>query len=222
MEAIDLKHPFSLSVFGSTGSGKTVAILNLLTNPSMYGEYFDDVYLFSVTGKADDSFDALKLKKKNIITDAAKMINKLQTLINKQKRDVESKGVDRAKKLCILFEDLTANKKLMRSKAFLECYVQNRHHNITTIAACHKFHSLVRTARMNSNHMWLFPATQSEVQRILDEAQPPQLSKKEFFELIQYAWQPSAEQPRPFLWINFKVNTKERFRKSLLEVLTLS
>jgi hypothetical protein len=46
MEDVDLKHPFSLAVYGMTGSGKTVGVLNLVTNPHMYGEYFDEMYLF--------------------------------------------------------------------------------------------------------------------------------------------------------------------------------
>jgi hypothetical protein len=101
MEQIDLKHPYSLAVYGMTGSGKTVAVLNLLTNPSMYGQYFDEVYLFSATGKSDDSFDALNLQKKNVFTD--KMVAELHKIIERQKKAVERKGIDKAKKVCLIF-----------------------------------------------------------------------------------------------------------------------
>jgi hypothetical protein len=47
MDEVTLKHPFSLAVYGMTGSGKTVAVLNLLTHPQMYGQYFDEVFIFS-------------------------------------------------------------------------------------------------------------------------------------------------------------------------------
>lgn len=221
MEQVKLEHPFSLAVFGMTGSGKTVAVLNLLTNPSMYGNYFDETWLFSVTGAADDSFGVLKLDKKRIITDANKMVSSLQKLLKKQKTEVEKKGIDKAKKVCIVFEDLTANKKLMRSKAFLECFVQNRHHGVTTIACCHKYHALIRTARLNCNHVWIFPCTRSEQNRLIGEAQPPQLISKQFEELIAYAFAPTADQPRPFLWINYKVPTTIRFRKSFQEILQI-
>jgi hypothetical protein len=89
MEEVDLTHPFSLAVYGMTGSGKTVAVLNLLTNPQMYGEYFDEVYLFSATGKSD-SFDALALPKRHVFTD--KMIPEQHKFIERQKA-VERKGV---------------------------------------------------------------------------------------------------------------------------------
>lgn len=219
MEEVDLKHPFSLAVYGMTGSGKTVAVLNLLTNPHMYGEYFDEVYLFSATGKSDDSFDALELKKNNVITD--QMIPKLAKIIESQKRAVERKGIDKAKKVCVIFEDLTANRKLMNSPDFIKAFVQNRHLSMSTIACCHKFNALIRTARMNANHHFLFPCSESEVSRIVDEHQPPGLKKQEFLGLIQHAFEPTEEQPRPFLWVNLKVPTNIRFRKSMEEILEL-
>jgi hypothetical protein len=103
-----------------TGSGKTV--LNLLTNPQMYGDYFDEMYLFSATGKSDDSFDALALPKRNVFTD--RMIPELHKIIENQKRAVERKGIDKAKKVCLIFEDLTANRKLMNSPDFIKAFVE--------------------------------------------------------------------------------------------------
>jgi hypothetical protein len=219
MEQIDLKHPFSLAAFGMTGSGKTVAILNILTNPEMYGGYFDEVYLFSVTGNSDDSFDVLNLPKKNIIT--SEMIPKLKRLLDKQKKAVESKGIDKAKKVCIIFEDITSNKKLMASSDFLKSFVQQRHLNMSVFACAHKYHALVRTARLNANHLIIFPCAASEIHRIVEEHNPPSLSKNEFVNLINYAFTPTDVKTHPFLHINLKVPTKTRFRKSLDEILEL-
>jgi hypothetical protein len=202
-----------------TGSGKTVAVLNLLTNPEMYGEYFDETYLFSATGRSDDSLDARGLPKKNVITD--KMVPELKKIIERQKTAVERKGVDKAKKVCIIFEDLTANRALMNSPDFIKAFVQNRHLSCSTIACCHKCNALIRTARMNANHHWLFPCADSEVSRVVDEHQPPGLRKRDFVSLIQYAFEPSEDQARPFLWINLKVPIQTRFRKSLEEMLQL-
>lgn len=220
MEQIGLKHPFSLACYGTTGSGKSVCILNILTQPHMYGEYFDEIYLFSVTGNSDDSFDVLNLDKKHIITTG--MISKLKKILQKQKRIVESKGIDRAPKLCLIFEDLTANKKLMNSPDFLRSYVQNRHLSMSVLACCHKFNALIRTARLNSNHHIVFPCSESEMARIVDEHQPPELNRREFEDLIRYAFTPDEENQRPFLWIATKIPTKTRFRRSLDQILQLN
>jgi hypothetical protein len=220
MEHIQLKHPFSLAAYGQTGSGKTVAILNILTNKNMYGGYFDEIYLFSVTGNSDDSFDALELDKKNVIT--KDMIAKLKNILRKQQAVVEKRGIDKAPKICIILEDLTANRKLMQSPDFLKAFVQNRHLSLSVLACCHKMHALIRTARLNANHHIIFPCSESEVARIVDEHQPPQLKKAEFEALIQYAFTPTDDNVKPFLWIATKVPTTIRFRKSLEEILELT
>lgn len=221
MEQIGLKHPFSLAVYGTTGSGKTVAVLNILTQPHMYGgDYFDEIYLFSVTGNSDDSFDALELDKKHIITSG--MVSKLKKILDKQKRTVESKGIDKAPKMCLIFEDLTANKKLMNSPDFLKAFVQNRHLSMSVFACCHKFNALIRTARLNSNNHFVFPCSESEMARIVDEHQPPELGRRDFEELIRYAFTPDEENQRPFLWIATKEPTRVRFRRSLDQILQLN
>jgi hypothetical protein len=220
MEQINLKHPFSLFLCGNTGSGKSVLAMNLLKQPQMYGKYFDQIYLFSITGKADDTFKCLNLKKSNIITD--NMIQKLDKIMKTQLEKVEQKGIEKAPKICILFEDLTANKKLMNSKSFLQAFVQNRHLSLSTIAAGHKFKSLIRTARLNSNHVMIFPCTEGEVKQIVDDYQPPSLNKKEFIQLIQYSFEPTNDNLYPFLWVNRKEkNSKTFFRKSLSELLEI-
>jgi hypothetical protein len=109
----------------------------------------------------------------------------------------------------------------MQSPDFLKAFVQNRHLSCSTISCCHKYRALVRTARLNSNHHFVFPCSESEVAAISEEHQPPQLKKQEFVSLIQYAFEPSEDMPRPFLWINLKEQTSTRFRKSLEQVLEI-
>jgi hypothetical protein len=94
--------------------------------------------------------------------------------------------------------------------------------NISTLACCHKYHALIRVARLNANHHIIFPASQSEVSRIMEEHNPSELSKSEFENLINYAWTPAPDKTHPFLHINLKVPTKIRFRKSLDEILELT
>ena len=219
MKEIGLEHPFSL-VYGGTGSGKSVSVLNILTLPQMYGNYFDQVFLFSVTGNSDDSFDVLDLDKKNIVT--TDMIQRLKKILQKQKAAVERRGIDKAPKVCIIFEDLTANKKLMNSPDFLRSFVQNRHASLSVLACCHKMNALVRTARLNSNHHFIFPCSESEVSRITEQHQPPELKKHEFEGLIRYAFTPSDDNTHPFLWINTKQPTKTLFRRSLDQILELN
>jgi len=217
MEAIGIKHPFSMGVFGCSGSGKTVLTCSLLLNKNMFKKYFDFVYLLTPTGGADDSFQQLGLPKDQIITD--NFIEELDKIIKEQEAEVESKGVDKANKVCVIFEDLTSLKKLMNSSQFLKAFVQNRHLNMSCIAVCHKYRALNRTARMNCNHHIIFPATRSEMQIIADEMQTANVTKQQFFDLMTYAWTPDKNNKKPFLWINQKVEPVDRYRKNLTQII---
>ena len=66
------KHPFRAILSGASGSGKTNLLLHLLKSKSLYGAFFDIIFIISPTaGKLDDSYEALKKtsKKINIIND---------------------------------------------------------------------------------------------------------------------------------------------------------
>ena len=219
MEQIDLKHPFSLSIIGTTGSGKTVLAVNLLTRDEMYGSYFDEIHLFGHTVKSDDSWKVLKLPDKFIHSHPKTLIRELKDILTKQRKEVEVKGVLRCKKICLVFEDATTNRKLLSSPQYIQAYVQNRHYACSTIAMCHKYHAQKRVCRLNSNHIMIFPATMSEIKRIIMETQPAHLSKEEYEGIIKSAMESSPEMSHPFLWLNFKVQADKRIRKGLRFIL---
>ncbi len=64
------KFPFSMMITGSSGSGKTNLMINIMTKPSLYGKYFHRIAIFSPTaGSADDMYKKLgKIPKENFIS----------------------------------------------------------------------------------------------------------------------------------------------------------
>lgn len=212
---IGLIHPFSIGVFGCSGSGKTVLTCQLIYKDNLYRKYFDKIYIFSPTGAVDDTLQYLKIKDEFIITD--NMIEKLDELIEQQTNEVEDKGLLDADKILIIFDDLTSQKKLMNSPQFMKCSIQNRHLNISSIFICHKYNSLLRTVRLNVNHLMIFPCSLSEQKIIIDEHTTPNLTLKQMSEIIKYAFKKSSDNPKPFLWINLKTDFDKRFKKNLDE-----
>ena len=217
MEAIGIKHPFSMGIFGASGSGKTVLCMNLFLKKGYFNKYFDEIYLLTPTGGADDTFKQLGLPENQIIT--KNFIGALEEIIAKQEREVADKGVAEAEKVCVIFEDLTSLKKLMNSPAFLQAFVQNRHLNMSSIAVCHKYNALERTARLNCNHAMLFPCTGSEKKVLKDEHSTHLMEGKAFDRMLTTAFQPEPDMPRPFLHINGKAPIEQRFRKSFSYIL---
>ena len=220
---MELCHPFSASLIGGSGSGKSVLAVNLLTNPNLFGGYFDKIYLVGATVHSDDTWKSLNVPKNQQFTNIATMIPQIERVIRKQKADVEQKGVAKAQRICIVFEDVTTNLKLLNSAAYIQSYVQNRHLNCSTLAMCHKFTAQTRVCRLNSGHHFIFAASKSEVARIVSETMPHNLDKAAYTKLINYAWTPTKQNPKPFLWINFKAGAKDinsQLRKNLNEIIT--
>lgn len=222
MAQIGLCHPFSMSIYGTTGSGKTVFAVNLLLDPRKYGGYFDEIHLFGLTAKSDDTWKHLNLKKEHIHDDMAKMIPDLKKLLEKQKREVESKGVLKCKKICLVFEDATTNIKLLNSPVYVQAYVQNRHNAVSAIAMCHKYRAQNRTCRLNSKHSIIYPADQTDVDQVVKETCPYGLSRDEYNDIIHYTFEPDDEHSHPFLWLNMTVDQSIRIRKTLKTIVRFS
>jgi hypothetical protein len=219
MAAMDIKHPFSMQISGASGSGKTVLCMNMLLKKNFFYRYFDEIYLITPTGGADDSFQQLGLPEGQIIT--KNFIEELEKIIEKQDHEVKSKGIEHADKVCVIFEDLTSLRKLMNSEAFVQAFVQNRHLNISSIAVCHKYNALVRTARLSCNHVCVFPCTGSEKKILENDQSANGIEGKLFYKMLDEAFSPEEGMPRPFVHICKKGDIARRFRKSFKHVILL-
>jgi hypothetical protein len=213
-------HPFSLNNVGKSGSGKTNVLIYMLATPGIWRDYFQRVYLFGHTVKTDGMYQHLNVPKKNVFT--SDMVDNLDDVISKLEKESKDKGPQHMKRTLIIFEDVSSNRDLLRSKSFTKCYVQGRHLNMSVIANSHKYKILPRIARLNCKGIFYFPSTMDENEQIAADWQPAGMTKKDFIKLIQYAHTPTKDMPRPFLYINQQADEPERFRKSLSIMLKLN
>ncbi len=214
----------SVLIVGGTGSGKTTSLIYLLTHPDMFGGYFDRIILFAHTGLSDPNFEYLSKsqnmdKSKDVITNTDEMIDKLAQILQEQKLEVEKHDGDKskAKKLCLIFEDLSSNIKLMNSEPFIRAFTANRHFGLNVFACTHKLRMMSRVCRLQAHNILFFAAPLSEQEILAQEHCPPDMSEKEFMGVIQHA----TKEPKSFLHINNKVPHATRYRKNFVTVLTL-
>jgi hypothetical protein len=208
------RHPSSVLFNGRSGSGKSVLIHNLLAKPQFYKDYFDLIYLFS--GAPDDLFDDLDIPENRTFTDDSTWENKLSTILSKQKDTVKKRGIDKAPKVLILYEDIQNHQKFMRrSKWFLKTFIANRHYGVSTWITSQSFTKTPRACRINCNNLFIFRGTQGEIRLIIDEYCPDDLTKKEFQQLVAQANGTRYH----FLHINNRCQASERFRHNLDSVL---
>jgi hypothetical protein len=213
----------STIINGKSGSGKTNLLLNLCLKKEFYGKikesdkhgYFELVFLFSPTAEADDLADHLGLEKKRIVT--SDFENKLEHIFTAQERIIKSKGLDKSPKILLLYDDLQADQKFLKSKIFMRSFIANRHSNITTIFLSQSFTKTPRVCRLQASNIMIFPASESEIALLVQEYCPPHTSEKEFYELVKHATKDRFN----FLHICMRVAPEERFRKNLSTILNI-
>jgi len=213
----------STIINGKSGSGKTNLLLNLCLKKEFYGKikesdkhgYFELVFLFSPTAEADDLAEHLGLEKKRIVT--SDFENKLEHIFTAQERIIKSKGLDKSPKILLLYDDLQADQKFLKSKIFMRSFIANRHSNITTIFLSQSFTKTPRVCRLQASNIMIFPASESEISLLVQEYCPPHTSEKEFYELVKHATKDRFN----FLHICMRVAPEERFRKNLSIILNI-
>lgn len=213
----------STIINGKSGSGKTNLLLNLCLKKEFYGKlkpndkhgYFELVFLFSPTAEADDLAEHLGLEKKRIVT--SDFENKLEHIFTAQERIIKSKGLDKSPKILLLYDDLQADQKFLKSKIFMRSFIANRHSNITTIFLSQSFTKTPRVCRLQASNIMIFPASESEIALLVQEYCPPHTSEKEFYELVKHATKDRFN----FLHICMRVAPEERFRKNLSTILNI-
>ena len=212
----------SVLFVGCSGSGKTTLLIRLLTSKQFYHNYFNFVFLFSVTAKLDDTFKLLKVPDHHTFTTEDEMIEGLEKILKTQKEIVENKGLDKAPKIALVFEDLTSNKKLMKDPNFLLLWTAGRHLNLQVFACVHKYKAVPRTQRLQAMNVIYFRGAKSEVDQLADDFTPPGHTKKEFIKLVEYATEPDKKSGHNFLYMANKLPFKIRFRKNFNMILQLN
>lgn len=215
-----LKNPFSLLTIGPSGSGKSTCINYMLLN--MYKDFFDEIYLLSPTAETDDIVKHLKLKKKNIFS--KNLEENMEKIIRERKQLCERKGGPQNCGTCLVYlDDCSGVKQLNNSRALIDCFVLLRHYGTSVIYNGHKIRQTVHPIiRMNTRGVIAFPASNQEKEAIVEQWSPPNLTKQEFGELINYAWTPDDDFPRPFLFIKLDEGYKTMFRKGFHQILKLN
>jgi hypothetical protein len=210
------KFPSMLLSTGRSGSGKSTVVNYMMTKPNFMFGFFDQVYLFSKTAKIDDLAKHLKLQDKFLITDPTE--KKLKTIIDSQRKMVESKGIKytaKKNKVMIIFDDIIANPQFLKSKTMLELASMGRHYLISSIINTQSYTKIPRPIRIQSKGLILFPSSNDEIKLLVEDICPAHCDKKRFTKLIEYA----TRDEHDFLFVNNFASPDKRFRKAFSQYL---
>ena len=207
-------------ICGRTGSGKSQLLLNLMTRSEFYGEkngknYFDEIHIFSPTARSDDIYEALDLPEDQLHVDLN--TDELREIMDSQKEDIEKKGIDKCKRICIIYDDVQGAPKFLRSSEFRESIVANRHNNFTVFILGQSYNHTPRQVRLQCRYLFYFQGSNNELEIIATEISPPGLSKQESLDLIDFA----TEGDYNFLYVNLNQPFKRRYRRNLTEIIDI-
>lgn len=214
-------HPFSMLVCGTSGSGKTQMVLNLLKKPRLYGGYFDVTYIFSQTAAAGDDLYAKHsgVPERDIFKPDAEGIAQLQHIMKKQQTTIKSRGIAASPKILVLFDDIAHARKFLDSPEYLQMHILNRHLNISTWSLTQSYVKIPRSARSQVGAVAFFHgATATEKVRLADEHTPAGFTPDEFEQLINYA----IARKHDFLFINKQDDHASRYRHCLHTILRIT
>jgi len=215
------KHPFRAILSGCSGSGKSNLLINLLTNKKFYKDFFDIIFLISPTaGKLDDSYIALENSKTKsklaIISDLDP--EKIEGIMDINKEIIEDKGVHKAPRILLVYDDIISDTKFMNSRPFVHSFVASRHYNASVIVCTQRFNSVPRVCRLQANAIFFFKGTNSEQEVLAQEFCPPNFHwKKEFMRVIDHA----TNEKYSFLFINGQADREHRYRIGLHNIMEL-
>jgi hypothetical protein len=209
------KLPASYLFVGRSGSGKSSALHTLLTHEELLKDCFNYIFVFSGV-KTDDILKQLDLPDENYITDFDEDL--VEGIIKKIEAKIDTEGVESCAKdmrVLFIFDDILDKQVFLKSNTMRKLASANRHFLISWIACTQYYKAVPPIIRTNASAVVLFPSSLAEVERVADECCEPNMSKRQFMDLIAHA----TAEPYNFCFINNKAKQGERVRKCFNVVL---
>jgi hypothetical protein len=217
IEGIIPKLGSSIIISGKSGSGKSVLLYNLMTRKEFYLGSFDKIILVSPTAEQDDVQIALKIPASCVFTDLKEAVQALSIIEKFQTTQIEKVGSGKARKICIIYDDVVGHTRFMNSPEFVGSFIRSRHWNCTTFLLTQSFMRVPRICRLQASFICFFPLSRSEAATVVDEFCPPRITPNQFETMLMDV----LEEKYQFFVINMRVPIAVRYRKGLGEIINI-
>ena len=198
---------------GKSGSGKSTALINLLT---MNKYYFDEIHIFSPTIGDDQNWknylDIYTKKEKMIETYDDLDLNAITNILASSQEDINENGLRHGQRKLIIIDDLIDSKN-MRQEAMKSLFFKSRHWSVSVYISSQSYMEMPRALRVNCSNLLIFKPDNSEIKRIVEEQANLYIKdKKDLEHIIQDA---CFSEKNSFLHINKQSDPQFWYRKTL-------
>ena len=208
-------HPYRILIIGSSGSGKTNALLNLINKQND----IDKIYLYA-KDLSEPKYEILIKKRENAgikcLNDPNAFIECFNTMDDVYKTN--DYNPSRKREILIVFDDMIAD--IMTNKEFKaiikELFIRCRKLNISLVFITQSYFSVPKDVRLNSTHYLIMKINNKELQNIAIN-HSVDIHYKDFMKIYREC----TREPYKFLTIDTTLPTSDplRFRKNWYEFL---
>jgi len=206
--------PGLTTVIGTTGSGKTNIICNILNNSLMLKNYFDKIYLFCLS-PADTLKANCDLTDIYMDDDPERIV----AILEEQDNTIKEKGFEKADHVLIILDDIVQSNTFLKHEILNKIAFSGTWSKVSTIITSQSYVQIPRRIRLNAHAVLLFHGlTETELDRFCDEHASPYLNKRAFRDMIKYA----LNEPYSFLFYNrTNPNKKQAYRQGFETILKI-
>ena len=169
-------HPFRTLFIGSTGSGKTHVMVNLLTRNRFLRDFFDEMYLFSPQINVEPEFKLIdKMNKRTHIykfeTFPLDNVTRLFRKIMDRGKSIEQEHGNRGQfpRVLIFIDDFASDNRVMNSAILRDIFFTSRKYSISTWISSQYWNRTPPPIRTNAETYLVFEQSMKRTKLMAEE-----------------------------------------------------
>ena len=207
-------HPYRILIIGGSGSGKTNALLNLISNQP----YIDKIYLYA-KDPSEKKYQYLINKRENVglnhfndPKDFIEYSNDMQDVY----KNIEDYNPIKKRKALIIFDDMIADmiNKNKLNPIVTELFIRGRKLNMSIVFITQSYFKVPKDVRLNSTHFFIMKIPNKRELQQIALNHSSDIDFKDFMNIYQNC----TTEPYSFLVNDTTLPSDDplRFRKNLL------
>jgi hypothetical protein len=216
--------PLRIGFIGSSGSGKGVAMLDLLLRH--YRGVFARIYLYSPSASIDKGWNALRnyVEQEQGIDQSKEQtfFDEFDSVALKEQVDTQmavaelakTRGLKKIPQVLWIFDDFADDERIMHNNHNLiaSLAIRSRHYGGNLFVASQKYRALANVIRVNFTAMFIWPSPNAKERKAVVEELAGHHTEKDVEEMLSHV----ARKPHAFLFANLKAaNPDDMFMDSL-------